>query len=434
MYDQNHIYYRLQFKLRSSLLIGNGLSKNTDNDVLLNAEGKPFIPGTTIAGMLRDMAGCDGDELFGTVLKGDRGNISSLYVYDACTELMPEQIRISKRDNVALDQYKTAIDGKKYDYEVIEPDIDFIGLIEINKNVPVQTKEKAEMLLGCLAAQGCCLGVKKTRGMGRMDVEIQKRSFNLGDPAEKERWLDFHPFCADSWKQAGAIKLLPKQTGRSSVYTLRISLRQKGGLSIRVYTTDLADVDYRTIRYSKDTDAVLVPGTSWAGAFRARVGEFVSEDTLTKLFGDVVDRKNGKRQKDTNEPDACRSLITFSETRLTGGSFKKINRNAIDRFSGKVKDTSLYGEETYYGGKGELVITLPGGDEYAQARQASGAAVADLHHGLLAVGGLTAVGRGLFEIEEGGLKLNEETVDISKPGWENDLLKKLGVEEAEDHD
>ena len=37
MYDQNHIYYRLQFKLRSSLLIGNGLSKSTDNDVLLNA-------------------------------------------------------------------------------------------------------------------------------------------------------------------------------------------------------------------------------------------------------------------------------------------------------------------------------------------------------------------------------------------------------------
>lgn len=435
-YNSEHIYYQLRFSLQTSMLIGNGLSSHTDNDVLRNVFGMPFIPGTTIAGMLREMAGNDADQLFGKALKEDQGNISSLYVYDAETTLKKvEDVRWSKRDNVALDQYKTALDQKKFDYEVIEPDIDFIGLIEINKNVPVETKNKADALLRRLAARGCSFGAKKSRGMGRMNVTLKQILFDLSKEDENKRWLDFDPFDKEGWKE---IKLLEGVAPTDcDVMTLKIGLRLKGGISIRVYTTDLEDMDYRTLRYQKDEKAVLVPGTTWAGAFRARVREFIPEKELTALFGAVIEKTKDQKQPDENaakangqkakkEPTAWRSQISFSETRIERGSFKKITRNAIDRFSGKTKDTALYGEETYYGGEGTLTITLPRGEEYALARQAIGAAIADLHHGFLSVGGLTAVGRGLFEIRKGELKLNEESIDISQKDWENMLIQKLG--------
>ena len=85
-------------------------------------------------------------------------------------------------------------------------------------------------------------------------------------------------------------------------------------------------------------------------------------------------------------------------------------RNAIDRFTGGTVDGALYSEKTYYCGRTSLMISCDFSDREDQdnisaeeKRRLAGvlaAAILDLDNGYMAVGGLTAVGRGLFRAEK----------------------------------
>ena len=67
------IYYRLKFVPRSPLRIGNGMHELSDSDLMLDGRGLPFIPGTSLAGIIRHRAGsiCSDKEtlkrLFGNI-------------------------------------------------------------------------------------------------------------------------------------------------------------------------------------------------------------------------------------------------------------------------------------------------------------------------------------------------------------------------------
>ena len=43
-----HVYYQLKFRLQSSMLIGNGIAKDTDDDLLVDNAGRPYIPGRCV--------------------------------------------------------------------------------------------------------------------------------------------------------------------------------------------------------------------------------------------------------------------------------------------------------------------------------------------------------------------------------------------------
>ena len=150
----------------------------------------------------------------------------------------------------------------------------------------------------------------------------------------------------------------------------------------------------------------MIPGSTWAGAFRDRCSQVLSEDEIVSFFGDVNEKTKV----------AVKSQIRFSESILTGGTPKDITRNSIDRFSGATKSGALYTERTYYYGKTTLEITVPYNERLLSA---VGLCLADLNNGFLTVGGLSSVGRGLFDLKEikiGDKTLTEfitgETVDI----------------------
>ena len=46
------VYYRIEFTLKSPLSIGSGDNSNTDRDIILNSQRKPYIPGSAIAGVV----------------------------------------------------------------------------------------------------------------------------------------------------------------------------------------------------------------------------------------------------------------------------------------------------------------------------------------------------------------------------------------------
>ena len=65
------IYIGISGELSSPLLIGSGKEEQTDMDVLMTHDKVPYIPGSALAGVLRNyienhMGGQEADNLFGT--------------------------------------------------------------------------------------------------------------------------------------------------------------------------------------------------------------------------------------------------------------------------------------------------------------------------------------------------------------------------------
>lgn len=90
-------------------------------EILLDEDGYPWIPGTSIAGAIRDTALTiqgierkDIDELFGTLSSGNinREGQSAFYVYDAVVNQNQSVVSQESRPNVRLDSRKgSAMNG-----------------------------------------------------------------------------------------------------------------------------------------------------------------------------------------------------------------------------------------------------------------------------------------------------------------------------------
>ena len=132
-------YLKITFQLDSPLCIGSGRNDITDQDILRDARGIPYIPGSAVAGVLREA--CQGimDEkawkyYFGysstntgnKVKSDDDITESQIIFYDAT--LVGDnkdkdgnpKYRISQRDGVALNEYKSAKKQAKFDWEILK--------------------------------------------------------------------------------------------------------------------------------------------------------------------------------------------------------------------------------------------------------------------------------------------------------------------------
>lgn len=373
-------YYKLAMKLKSPLSLGSGVSENTDSDVLLDSLGNPFIPATSLAGVIRhSLDEKTARELFGSI--EDNGYASPVIVYDAvCTS----KNAVSVRDSVKLID-KVAEDMGKFDFEAVETGAEFVGYIELVDREESDDKTILEAIekinMGLLR-----FGHKTSRGYGETEVtRCLKLTFE-----DIDKWLDFDMFDDAHWISAEEMKL----QSDLDVTKITLSLKQCGALSIRSYATDPSNVNDAAPNYvqlSLRDGTPVIPGTSWAGAFRERFSEFTDKETCKKLFGYI--EKNIKKAKNQ------KSKIYFDESIIKKAQPKIITRNSIDRYTCGTNDGSLYTEKTVYNGETELTILIT----EKQSREVYSAllvVIADLDNGLLPIGGLSSVGRGLFSVEK----------------------------------
>ena len=427
-------YYRVDLSLKSPLSIGSGANENTDKDVIVDSSGTPFIPATSIVGVIRNYIAkkygrAATNQIFGfipaTKEETEKAKIddpdyierkSQIIVYDAILNKVKDtSCFITSRDMVALEK-KVAVDGAKFDMEAVEPGAGFTAYIELLTNEKY-CDEFVREALAAINAGAVRLGSKTTRGYGEVGLKVRAVQFT-----DIDTWLEFDMMEDGAWNENGlsCSVELPEIGG----YEITVGLRQKGGISIREYTTEPSTdeetmPDYITMGLHSQKDKrgeqiPVVPGTSWAGAFRERFKEFSDESAAKELFGIVEQvrelKEDGKKEVYTVTK---KSQITFSESKLSGGTYKLITRNAIDRFTGATKNGALYTEKTYFDGETELKITfMKKPDEFVLT--CISACLADLHNGFMAVGGLTSVGRGLFEIisvNGAVLSANEQKTD-----------------------
>ena len=446
-------YLKITFQLDSPLCIGSGRNDITDQDILRDARGIPYIPGSAVAGVLREA--CQGimDDkawkyYFGysstnteNKVKSDDDIIESQIIFYDATLVGDNKdkdgnpkYRISQRDGVALNEYKSAKKQAKFDREILEGDCKFQTFIEISEEQSdINEKVKADEVLTNIAKiwkeTDIRFGAKTTRGYGKIcNVEIIGKNFDFTLKDEISSWLDFDIFEENSWKNAILYKDMLNTLMKDSIWALKdnnrlsLELRLEGGLSIRRYSTECSDEEsspdqeqLTTIKFDKNgsEEVAVIPGTTWAGAIGHRMEELIDCSKVKE-----VERGKGDIQKyyyfgTVNSKVKEKSLIYFSESKLTGGQFKKMSRNAIDRFLGSTAEGALFTEKIYIGGETTLDISF--GDPYNTAVsysddfiKALAATLTDLHEGYLAVGGATSVGRGIFSILKiNGVKLNE---------------------------
>lgn len=387
-------YFQLKIELLSPLAIGASDSTDTDQDICLNSKNEPMIPASSIAGVYRSLVSDDEKKTyFGYIYVNEKPVLNSeerrelvpfesmLKFYDARLD-SGFGIQPISRDGVALSDEKTAIKGAKFDFQSVKTGAVFIGYIEAG------SREAGNVMKELINKQ-VSFGSKTTRGYGKVKISYRFREFNIEDSDDLESWLNFdmfHDFSKEyPWYEG--------TTEQEKMMTkLVLLLKQKGGLSIRQYKTDpKANENDQPPDYGPlSIDGIpVIPGTSWAGVFRHNAAKLLKEkhkNEIDAAFG-FVDKKKAQKSK-----------VAFGESRIDGFQSKVLVRNAIDRFTSGTKDGALYTEETIYGGSTALEITINHKTVSAAVISAICATIIDLDEGFVAVGGLTAVGRGLFSV------------------------------------
>ena len=347
--------------------------------------------------------------------------MSALFLSDMNFEDNPN---ISIRDGVKLNEKKTAVTGSKYDAEIIEAGIKASFYAEltirendkmVNKKIDEKIDKEAEYkkdfaaIIKGIDTGEIRFGSKKTRGFGKLKIRhIASREF------DKNNYLEYANVYQnkEKWKtQENELKEWLSLADKELQYLhLQVPLQLKGGISIRQYAAIKDDPDFVHIINAKKE--AVIPGSSFAGAIRHRL-----KDILLKLEGqginidvdNILNTMFGYVEKDT----AHLSMITISESKIEGAKALTMTRTGISRFESAVKDKTLFTEKTYVDGTVELNILIKKGI-YKEQDWILGLlllAVEDLRNGFLAVGGATAIGRGIFK-ENGAVLLDGKELNI----------------------
>jgi CRISPR/Cas system CSM-associated protein Csm3 (group 7 of RAMP superfamily) len=156
---------------------GYGDDVDTDLPLARNGAGQWYVPGTSLAGALRQLAEQLFDKQFVNQLwgfqKGDGGHASFVVVEDAAIE-NSESVVVEIRDHVGIDrEFGAAAEHIKYDRAILPRGT------RLNLNITVEVPDQQQRQQGlamlsalqrALAAGEVYLGAAKTRGLGQVKL------------------------------------------------------------------------------------------------------------------------------------------------------------------------------------------------------------------------------------------------------------------------
>ncbi len=390
---QEKIYYFIELTTKAPLSIGNGDNELTDHDLIRNAEGRPFIPATSIAGVCLHSLSTEEQKIINPEM-GNEKMQSALFISDA---LLLGRESTSVRDGIEVNENKITKTGAKYDMEIIETGSKFCFRMEVTVRDNQNAKEMETIVNKILAGideGNILLGLKSNRGFGKLKIEeVRRKSFR---PENREELLKFQKYNRESYEP------FEREAVSSQVDTIAVELKQLGGISIRRYSAQKDDIDFEHI---KSNGTPVIPGTSWAGLIRKQM-EYYHQKM----------EEQGKRYELRNylgfveKEEAQASKMIIEESIIDGGKEITLTRNKIDRFSGGAANSALFSEKAWFNGRTKLTIKLKETDNYIKTLILL--TIKDIENGLIALGGQTAIGRGIFAVEK--VWINGELVNVEE--------------------
>ncbi len=407
--------------LQSPLLIGDGAGETFDNftdiHTLKNQDGRPFIPGTSICGVLREeFKSC---EIF-EKLFGDANNFqSAIQIEDV--EL---DGKIILRDGVKIDSLTgTGEGGAKYDYEAVERGAHgninilinlrgkYLAELEKFKNTVAEILSKLE--------RGIKIGALTAKGFGSAKVEnLDAEFYDFRKKIDVVAWLTDKP---------ANEKIFPAKNISADVKTFIVDADFKFNSSfiVRSYKLSAADFENKISAVSlKSLENFVIPGTSLKGIFRHRA-EYIfkklnlDEKFLKKLMGCADDEK-------------IKSRFIVSESYIENKNLVEVEhmRNKIDRFTGGTLQGALFKIKPLYQKNSSPTLHIHFEILNAKDFEAGLALflLRDLWQGKIALGGEKGIGRGtvqgisveinfngkIYKLGEGGKVLKGDATELSK--------------------
>lgn len=443
---------RVVIEAAAPLNIGSG-NKGIKSDSLIvrDVNGLPFIPGTTLAGLLRQsLPRKEREDLMGSQSCGSSLVITEAKILDASgtpvdgiaqpealnSEFLSRYVELPVRQHVKIGHRGAAVKHGKYDEEIVLKGTRFCFEIEFDTDDKTQ-ENKIKELLSCLLSETFRIGSGSRSGFGQIDVVSCKyRMVDLTKDLERELYLLKSSSLSQEWEGfeediLDELKTLKPAENRWVEYQLHLT-PEDFFLFGSGYGNDEADMTYvrepfvvwndnmATIREKEQV--LLIPASSVKGALSHRLAFHYN-----KIVGNTVEslRESGLKPEDVtgkNNP-AVRALFgsegeksessgemigqqrgnvlitDVMETRIIQP--KLLNHVSIDRFTGGAIDGALFTEQVIYGEQMELpVITLFVRSEVlndGKVEKAWENALEDICKGMLPLGGGVNRGHGVFK-------------------------------------
>ena len=450
---------RVVLETRTPLAIGSG-NKNikTDAVVARDVKGLPYIPGTTLAGVIRhalpekqqrDWMGWQeknngrGSQLIFTeakLLSATGVPLDGFHSQqDAITQVCQE---LPVRQHVRINQQGTAVEGGKFDEEIVPKGMRFC--FEFELLCDTKQGELVDNLIAILQANEFRIGSGSRSGFGQIAVvHVWKRLLDFRKPEELALYLQKSSSLAQLWE---GFEPVPTQTFTSKNYThYQLHLTATDfmffGSGFGNEQSDMTFIQEPMVEWDgeqahilKRAQVVLIPASSLKGALAHRTayhynrlgGKFADEmtaDALKEFVGisnNAVNLLFGSEEDQRKNKKHC-GRILFSDVvkeRKQSLEDKLLNHVKIDRFTGGAAAGALFSEEVLYaaGESFDVDLWLKKIEEVKDVEErekrknlipAFEAALKDLCKGLLPLGGGVNRGNGTFT---GSLTKDGETI------------------------
>lgn len=454
------LYARGVWKLDSVAHFGGDETGIADMCLLLDTEGKPFIPGASIAGAARSFLARqylpwatykDGlaeetpelKRLFGGAGKDD--TMSALIVADAAC--VSEQTTTSIRDSVRIEtESGTAVDRAKFDLEIVERDTKFGLNLECIIHRGDDKVELTRLFLALLHAfeQGDIrLGARTRRGYGRGKVNSWEiHDLQMCNPQHVIAWL------RDDLQGIPKSKLKPKslQTDQQRHFRIEADFELRTSLLIRSASEDPKESDKASdTTHLHSNEKPVIPGTSFAGAFRHRAALIANAldwkkkdkdtDAVFDMFGPV--HKRDEKREETQHADLWASRVRIEERLVKKVELQWQNRVAVDRFTGGSLQSALFNEKPIYpcalkenrpNIRLRLTLEEPEKAEIGLLLLT----LRDFWYGHAVLGGETSSGRGTLRGIKAQLKFKYSDSPVAKVWKLMDTHKRMSIENDDD--
>lgn len=445
-----HYLARVIIEAETPLAVGSG-NKDiiTDALVALDVNGLPYVPGTSLAGVLRhaidELHPENGtnytDSWFG-FQNSDKGNGSRIIFTDAklvgkgmktvdglcCDAVGDDYLRVFKslpvRQHVRINDRGVTEKGGKFDEQVVFAGTRFCFEIEmISDGNDYQKFEEALIELG---KDSFRIGGGTRSGFGKMRlVSLKTKKLDLTVKEDLDYYMSKSASLAEPFD--GQNLDLSLEDNGWIKYELNIKPDDffLFGSGFGDEEVDMTPVKAAKVVWGADdcspilkTEYVLIPATSLKGALAHRTAfyynqingvyaEDVKADRCTGVQNKaVLDLFGGEVTNSDGSQFLKRGNVLFSDIFAVSLEEKIMNHVSIDRFTGGAVNGALFSEKVSYGGNYSTEILVKDGLEPAVIK-AFEAALKDICNGMLPLGGGVNRGHGVFSgtIDKNGKSL-----------------------------
>ena len=382
---------------------GTGL---TSEQLLTDAQGRPYFQGSSLAGALREYH----QNTFGMAktrqLFGDHNGAGHLVISDGD---FPSDTKWETRPRLRINgKTGTAADGGKFDVA----------------HLPVGTKQtfvltwmgreedegelfQIEQMLAALHQGYIRLGGQKTNGFGRVKLEVRKQYYRMENAEDRAAWIED--------QDRSELLVLP-QVEQQDKITFEVQ-GYADTLLVKSGAVERRNGKNVTVHIQEQGDPVL-PGSSVKGALRSRVALIAhllgADDVEMQLFG--RDSRNGD--------NGVAGQVIVDDVRLSQSRKQEISRIRINRFTAGVMRQGLFTEEPVCS---PVMLYLSAPRELEHLCGYLVYALRDLGLGLYNLGSGGAVGRGYLRVS---------TIKVTLPDGRSGILRfdSQGICTVEDED